>query len=113
MDNHAVVIADSSGTIRLWNHGAERLFGYSPIEAIGKSLDLIVPSEFREQHWNGFHRAMETGSANAENQPCELPIACRSGLTAAPAVFTLLRSAQKSVIGAMVVFTISEGTAAR
>ncbi len=45
------------GTIRLWNPGAEFLFGYTDVEAIDQSLNLIIPENLRQAHWDGFHRA--------------------------------------------------------
>ena len=56
MDQHAIVIADTDGVIRLWNEGAARLIGHSATDAVGQKLDLIVPPDFRAQHWNGFGR---------------------------------------------------------
>ena len=49
----AVIFADREGTIREWNPAAERIFGYSRDEAVGQSLDIIVPERFREAHWRG------------------------------------------------------------
>jgi PAS domain S-box-containing protein len=57
----AIILADRDGIIRLWNGGAEAVFGYTAEEALGQSLDLIVPERFRERHWNGFRKAMATG----------------------------------------------------
>lgn len=57
----AVVFADRDGIIRLWNGGAEAVFGYAPSEAIGRSLDLIIPESLRARHWEGYFRVMETG----------------------------------------------------
>lgn len=57
----AIVMADREGLIRLWNHGAERIFGFSPAEALGKSLDLIIPETLRDRHWEGYHKVMATG----------------------------------------------------
>jgi PAS domain S-box-containing protein len=57
----AIVFADSSGVIRLWNHGAETLFGYSAREAVGNTLDLIVPEPYRTAHWAGFSGAVQRG----------------------------------------------------
>ena len=59
----AIVAADQDGIVRFWNPGAERLFGYSAGEAIGKSLDLIVPERLRGRHWEGFQRVMATGES--------------------------------------------------
>lgn len=57
----AVIAADSKGTIHLWNSGAEAIFGYTADEALGQTLDLIVPERQRERHWAGFFRVMESG----------------------------------------------------
>jgi PAS domain S-box-containing protein len=57
----AIIFADREGVIRLWNSGAEAIFGYSANEALGKSLDLIVPEKLRERHWEGYGKVMETG----------------------------------------------------
>jgi len=57
----AIVFADSDGIIRLWNSGAEAIFGYSAEEALGQTLDLIVPEKLREKHWEGYRKVMDTG----------------------------------------------------
>lgn len=57
----AVIFADRDGLIRLWNAGAESMFGYTAAEAIGQSLDLIIPERQRERHWEGYRRVMATG----------------------------------------------------
>ena len=58
----AIVFSDQDGIIRLWNAGAEAMFGYSAQEAVGKSLDIIVPEKMRERHWEGYFRVVKTGS---------------------------------------------------
>jgi len=50
----AIVIADPSGAITVWNPAAERLFGFTQAEALGNSLDLIIPERLRERHWAGY-----------------------------------------------------------
>jgi PAS domain S-box-containing protein len=57
----AIVFADAKGDIRVWNSGAEHLFGFSAAEALGCSLDLIIPERFRQAHWNGYRKAMDAG----------------------------------------------------
>lgn len=59
----AIVAADREGVIRFWNPGAERLFGYTADEALGRSLDLIVPERLRARHWEGYARVMATGQS--------------------------------------------------
>lgn len=58
----AVIYADQSGTIARWNHAAETLFGFSAAEAIGQSLDLIIPEHLRAAHWRGFDAAIQSGT---------------------------------------------------
>lgn len=57
----AIVYADKEGLIRFWNQGAENIFGYQPTEALGHSLDLIIPETIRARHWQGYYRVMATG----------------------------------------------------
>jgi len=59
----AIVYADAEGVIRFWNAGAERIFGYAAAEAVGQSLDLIIPERLRARHWEGFHQVMKTGKS--------------------------------------------------
>lgn len=75
----ATVVADRSGTIRLWNAGAERLFGYSAEEALGRSLDLIIPEPQRKRHWSGYERVMSTGSTRYGSDVLKVPAAHRDG----------------------------------
>src|SRR6516164_1634396 len=57
----AVVYADSEGIIRFWNHGAERIFGFAESEALGQSLDIIIPERLRARHWAGYAATMRSG----------------------------------------------------
>jgi len=57
----AVIIADAAGAIRYWNAASERMFGYSCEQALGSSLDLIIPEKLRDRHWEGYWRVMSTG----------------------------------------------------
>lgn len=57
----AVVASDRDGIIRFWNPGAERIFGHSSADAVGQSLDLIIPERLRARHWAGYRKTMETG----------------------------------------------------
>ncbi len=57
----AVMATDAEGKIVLWNPGAEAVFGYSAAEALGKTLDLIIPERLRPRHWEGFRQTMDTG----------------------------------------------------
>src|ERR1700722_14965582 len=59
----AIIAADGEGIIRLWNPGAERIFGYSSDRAIGQSLDVIIPERLRMRHWDDYRQVMETGKS--------------------------------------------------
>ncbi|HKT18387.1 MAG TPA: PAS domain S-box protein, partial [Stellaceae bacterium] len=49
----AIIYADADGLIRFWNKGAVRIFGFSTAEALGQSLDIIIPENLRKRHWDG------------------------------------------------------------
>jgi PAS domain S-box-containing protein len=57
----AVIYADAEGVIRLWNAAAERIFGFTSGEAVGASLDLIIPERLRNAHWTGYRAAVSSG----------------------------------------------------
>jgi nitric oxide dioxygenase len=57
----AVVASDREGHILVWNSGAERIFGFTAAEAVGRTLDIIIPEPFRERHWQGYRAVVETG----------------------------------------------------
>ena len=59
----AIIATDRDGVIRFWNPGAERIFGYSRETALGQSLDLIIPENLRERHWQGYRQVMQTGES--------------------------------------------------
>jgi PAS domain S-box-containing protein len=59
----AIVAANESGIIVFWNPGAERVFGYASAEAVGQSLDIIIPEQLRKRHWDGYSRVMQGGAS--------------------------------------------------
>jgi PAS domain S-box-containing protein len=63
MQSDAIVAADKDGMIVFWNPGAERVFGYSSAEAVGQSLDIIIPARLRRRHWDGYQRIMDGGES--------------------------------------------------
>jgi PAS domain S-box-containing protein len=60
--SEAVVYADAKGRIQYWNTGAERIFGYAAADALGQSLDIIIPQSLRGRHWEGYDKTMQTGT---------------------------------------------------
>lgn len=57
----AIVYSDRDGLIRFWNAGAERVFGFTAEEALGQSLDIIIPERQRQRHWDGYDEVMKSG----------------------------------------------------
>lgn len=58
----AIVYADAEGVIAFWNRGAERLFGFSETEALGRTLDIIIPEALRKRHWDGYAATVRSGT---------------------------------------------------
>jgi len=57
----AIILGDVQGIIRLWNAAAETVFGFTAEEAVGQSMDIIIPERLRGRHWDGYHKVMATG----------------------------------------------------
>lgn len=77
----AIVIADADGTITFWNDAATRLFGWPAHEALGRSLDLIIPERLRDRHWTGYRQTMATGHTSYGDRLLEVPALHRDGRT--------------------------------
>jgi PAS domain S-box-containing protein len=75
----AVVVADRKGEIRLWNAGAEAMFGYAAEEALGRTLDLIIPERLRERHWTGYDGAMARGTTRYAGRVLAVPAVRKDG----------------------------------
>ena len=75
----AIIAANASGAITLWNPGAARMFGYSEEEALGQSLDLITPERLRNRHWEGYHKSMATGTTKYGDDLLRVPATHKDG----------------------------------
>ena len=76
----AIVFADAEGMIRLWNRGAARIFGFAEAEALGRSLDLIIPENLRERHWQGYRGTMRSGQSRyGDGQILSVPAVRKDG----------------------------------
>jgi PAS domain S-box-containing protein len=76
----AIVYADADGTIRLWNRGAARIFGFAESEALGGSLDIIIPEGLRQRHWLGYRATMQTGQSRyGDGQILSVPAVRKDG----------------------------------
>ena len=76
----AIIATDTQGIITLWNVGATRIFGHTAQEAIGQSLDLIIPENQRARHWAGYNEVMRTGKSRyAEGAMLAVPAVAKDG----------------------------------
>ncbi|MGE0415476.1 MAG: PAS domain-containing protein [Acetobacteraceae bacterium] len=76
----AIVHADAAGVIQVWNAGATRLFGFTAEEAIGRSLDIIIPEGLRDRHWTGYRDTMRTGQTRyGDGQVLSVPAIRKDG----------------------------------
>jgi PAS domain S-box-containing protein len=98
----ALIFADRDGTIRLWTARAEAMFGHTADEAIGQSLDLIIPPHLREAHWRGYQKAIATGHTRLDGKPVVTRAAHKNGAKLYVELgFGLLRDHQGNVLGAL------------
>jgi PAS domain S-box-containing protein len=65
----AIIYADREGRIQFWNGAAERMFGFTAEQALGQSLDIVIPEYLRMRHWAGYRMAMETGRTKHSGRP--------------------------------------------
>ena len=75
----AIVIADASGAITLWNPAAQRIFGFTESEALGKSLNIITPQRLQHRHWEGYHKTMASGVTRYGNDVLRVPAVHKDG----------------------------------
>lgn len=75
----AIVVSDAEGLITLWNNAAERLFGYTEAEALGQSLDIMIPERLRKRHWDGYRETMKTGITRYGSEVLHVPAIDKAG----------------------------------
>jgi len=75
----AIIAAAADGSILLWNRAAERIFGYTEQEALGQSLDLIIPERLRNRHWEGYRKVMQTGETRYGTEILRVPATHKDG----------------------------------
>jgi PAS domain S-box-containing protein len=77
----AVIVADAHEKIVLWNAAATRIFGYTEEEALGNTLNLIVPERQRQKHNEGYSKSMETGTTRYGTSLLKVPARHKDGRT--------------------------------
>ena len=96
----AIMVCNAEGAITLWNRAAERIFGFTEAEALGQSLDLIIPQRQRERHWDGYNKTMETGVTKYGADLLRVPALHKDGHTLSIAfTVSMLFSADHEVTG--------------
>lgn len=96
----AVIVSDPKGVITMWNPAAERIFGYTQSEALGQSLDLIIPEKQRKRHWDGYHKTMQTGQTRYATDVLRVPALHKEGRRLSIAfTVALLYSVENEVTG--------------
>ncbi|AMO95153.1 sensory box protein [Collimonas fungivorans] len=98
----AIVISDAKGAITLWNPAAERMFGFSQGEALGQSLDLIIPERQRQRHWDGYQKTMDTGITRYGNDVLRVPAVHKDGHTLSIAFTVALLHTTDNKVAAIV-----------
>ena len=69
----AVIVSDPGGLITVWNPAAERMFGFPAEEALGQSLDIIIPERHRKRHWDHYGKTVETGVTKYGHELLRVP----------------------------------------
>lgn len=96
----AVMVCDAQGLIMLWNPAAERMFGFTEADALGQSMDMIIPQRQQKRHWDGYHKTMQTGITKYGHDLLKVPALHKDGHTLSIAfTVSLLLAADGSVKG--------------
>jgi PAS domain S-box-containing protein len=98
----AILYADRDGVIRLWNSGAEEMFGFKASEMVGKSMDPIIPENLRKRHWDGWDKTMATGITKYGRDVLSVPAIRKDGTRISVEFhIILLRTSTGEVAGAV------------
>jgi PAS domain S-box-containing protein len=96
----AVVVTDGKGAIVLWNAAATRIFGFTEADALGQSLDIIIPERQRGRHWDGYAKTMSSGETRYGSSLLRVPALHKDGHTLSIAfTVALLKGPQGEVEG--------------
>jgi PAS domain S-box-containing protein len=97
----AIIFADKDGRVRLWNAGAEAMFGYRAAEMEGRNLDLIIPEALRDRHNEGYRRVMAAGKSKYATELLAVPGLRKDGARISlEFTITLIKDDRGEVLGA-------------
>ena len=95
-----IIVCDAAGAITLWNAAATRIFGFTPDDALGQSLDLIIPERQRGRHWEGYHHTMASAVTKYGADVLRVPALHKEGKTLSIAfTVSLLQDGEGKVTG--------------
>ncbi len=106
----AIVASDPSGAITLWNPAAQRMFGYTESEALGQSLNIIIPQRQQQRHWDGYQKTMATGQTKYGNDVLRVPAVHKDGHTLSIAFTVALLYTPDKKVSAIVAVIRDETT---
>jgi PAS domain S-box-containing protein len=106
----AVMASDASGVIIFWNPAATRMFGHTEQEALGQSLDLIIPQRQQQRHWDGYHKTMQTGVTRYGNDVLRVPAVHKDGHTLSIAFTVAMLHAPDGKVSSIVAVIRDETT---
>ena len=75
----ALIVSDVEGKVIVWNAAAERLFGWTAAEAMGQSMEMIIPERLRKRHWEGYDKSMQTGQMRYAHDVLRVPAVDKAG----------------------------------
>ena len=97
-----IIFTDRQGVIQIWNSAAAELFGYLPEEAVGRTLDIIIPQHLRPTHWEGFGKAVASGHTKHGTRALKTRATHKAGHKLYVSLaFSVVKDREGKVIGAM------------
>ena len=106
----AVMIANAEGHISFWSPACERMFGHTSAEAMGQSLDIIIPQRQQQRHWAGYHHTMQSGQTRYGNDVLRVPAVHKDGHALSIAFTVALLHAPDGTVSSIVAVVRDESS---
>ncbi|MDK4545011.1 PAS domain S-box protein [Kingella kingae] len=98
----SIIFADKKGVIRFWNTASKKMFGFSAAEALGQSLDIIIPEKLRAPHWRGFYATVQSGKTKHDGKATRTKALHKNGeFIYAEVSFCLIKDEHGTVLGSL------------